>query len=104
MSHFGEKIRALREEKNLPLRKVGAAVDIDQATVSKWEKGTMRPKKEIVLKLAEFFEINKEELLGSWVADKVVYEMGDDKNALQTLQAAEKEIKYLAKKNNRNLI
>ena len=31
---FGEYIRRLREEKNLPLRKVAAQLDIDTSTLS----------------------------------------------------------------------
>jgi transcriptional regulator with XRE-family HTH domain len=34
---FGEIIRKLREDHNMPLRKLAAALDIDQSTLSKIE-------------------------------------------------------------------
>jgi len=36
---FGEYIRRLREEMNLPLRKVAAQLDVDTSTLSKIERG-----------------------------------------------------------------
>jgi len=35
---FGEYIHQLREERNLPLRKIAAELDIDTSTLSKIEK------------------------------------------------------------------
>jgi len=39
METIGEKLRQLREQNNLPLRKVAALVDIDTAVLSKMERG-----------------------------------------------------------------
>ena len=36
---IGEKLRHIREEKELPLRKVAALLDIDVAILSKMERG-----------------------------------------------------------------
>lgn len=46
MKTFGEVIRSSRESKGLYLRQVAAAMDIDQALISKFEKGDRKPSKE----------------------------------------------------------
>ncbi|MCK9416999.1 helix-turn-helix domain-containing protein, partial [Candidatus Dojkabacteria bacterium] len=60
---IGEKLRHIREEKELPLRKVAALLDIDVAILSKMERGERRITKEVVLKLADIYGYNADELL-----------------------------------------
>jgi len=96
---IGEKLRKLRESKELPLRKVAAAIDIDVAILSKMERGERRLTKEIVQKLANLYNYNQEELLVLYLSEKVLYEIGDEDLALKALQVAEEQIKY--QKNNR---
>jgi predicted nucleotidyltransferase len=96
MTILGEKIRKLREEKGLPLRKVAAFLDVDQAILSKIERGLRKASREQVLKLAIFFQVAEQDLLVSWLSDKLLYELGDEDLALQALQLAEERISYQA--------
>ena len=96
---IGEKLRKLRESKELPLRKVAAAIDIDVAILSKMERGERRSSKEIVQKLANLYNYDLEELLVLYLSEKVLYEIGDEDLALKALQVAEEQIRY--QKNNR---
>jgi len=100
MTAFGAAIKKLREADNLPLRKVAAYLDIDQATLSKMENGHKKPKREHVIQLAKYFKADKNELLIMWMADKIVYEVEDEDRALQAqaMIAAEKQIKYQTRK------
>jgi transcriptional regulator with XRE-family HTH domain len=91
---IGEKLRKLREENALPLRKVAAVIDVDVAILSKMERGERRLTKEIVLKLANLYNYDHEELLVLYLSDKVLYEIGDEDLALRALQVAEEQIKY----------
>ncbi len=91
---FGETIKSLREEKQLPLRKVAAYLDIDQAVLSKFEHGTRMPNRELVIKMARYFKTDKNMLLIKWLAQKVVYEVEDDELALEAMIMAEENIKY----------
>lgn len=59
---IGEKLRHIREEKELPLRKVAALLDIDVAILSKMERGERRITKEVVLKLANIYDYNADDL------------------------------------------
>jgi predicted nucleotidyltransferase/DNA-binding XRE family transcriptional regulator len=97
MNKLGQMVRNLRETNNLPLRVVASFLDIDQAILSKIEHGKRKPKREQVIKLAEYFHVEKEDLLVAWLADKVLYEIGEDDLAIKVLRVAEKEIVYTSK-------
>lgn len=101
MESFGSLARNLREQKQLPLRTVAAFLDIDQAILSKIERGQRKPTRDLVVKIAGFFEVDESGLLVAWLADKVVYAVEDEAVALQALQAAEEKVVYnLSKKGN----
>jgi transcriptional regulator with XRE-family HTH domain len=68
---FTERIKQLREERQIPQRKLAAALDIDTATYCKYEKGGRRPRREQVVILADLLETDKEELLTLWLADQI---------------------------------
>ena len=91
----GEKLRHLREEKKLPLRKVAALLDIDVAILSKMERGERRITKEVVLKLADIYDSNSDDLLVSFLSDKILYEIQDEDLGIEALKVAEERAKYL---------
>lgn len=97
MDSLGDTIRKLREEKELPLRTVAAFLDIDQAILSKVERGQRKPTREQVVKLAEYFKVKQNDLLVAWLSDKLVYEVEDEDMALKALQVAEERVKYITK-------
>lgn len=94
MDNLGETLRKLREEKQLPLRIVASYLDIDQAILSKVERGQRKLNRKQVVKLAQYFQVEEEILLVSWLSDKLVYEVEGEQMALQALQVAEEKIKY----------
>lgn len=100
MQNIGELIRTLREKKGYPLRKVAAYLDIDQAILSKIERGQRKLSKEQVIKLANFFNYNEKEMLITFLSDRIIYEIGNEEFAKEALKVAENKIDYLKKKNN----
>ena len=92
---IGEKLRHIREEKELPLRKVAALLDIDVAILSKMERGERRITKEVVLKLADIYDYNADELLVSFLSDKILYEIKDEDLGIEALKVAEERVKYI---------
>jgi transcriptional regulator with XRE-family HTH domain len=94
MNSIGGIIKKMREEKKLPLRIVAAYLNMDQAILSKIERGQRRANREQIVKLAEFFGVDEEELLVMWLSDKVVYEVADENVALKALKVAEEKVKY----------
>ena len=75
---LGEKLRQIREQNELPLRKVSALLDIDVAILSKMERGERKLSKEVVLKLADIYKCNPEELLVLFLSEKIMYEIQDE--------------------------
>ena len=98
MDSLGNTIRKLREEKELPLRTVAAFLNIDQAILSKIERGQRKPTREQVVKLAAYFKVKENDLLVAWLSDKLVYEVEDEEMALKALQVAEERVAYLLNK------
>lgn len=98
---IGDKLRKLREENELPLRKVAALLDIDVAILSKMERGERPLTKEVVTKLSKIYKHDTEELLVLFLSQKIVNEIGDEDLALKAMQVAEEQIKYQTKKNQR---
>ncbi|MFN3996829.1 helix-turn-helix domain-containing protein [Algoriphagus sp.] len=92
---IGEKLRHIREEKELPLRKVAALLDIDVAILSKMERGERKITKEVVLKLADIYDYSTDELLVLFLSDKILHEIQDEDLGIEALKAAEKRAKYL---------
>ena len=94
MKSFGKIIRQAREEKELILRKVEAELNIDQATISKFERGERKPTKEQVVQFANFYNIDKNDLLIAWLSDKLIYNLENETLAEDALRAAEHRIKH----------
>ncbi|KMQ70116.1 helix-turn-helix domain-containing protein [Chryseobacterium koreense] len=98
---IGEKLRQLRESKELPLRKVSALLDIDVAILSKMERGERKLTKDIVLKLADIYGHNQDELLVLFLSDKIMYEIQDEDLGVKALKVAEQRVKYLKANKNK---
>jgi transcriptional regulator with XRE-family HTH domain len=95
MKFFGDFIRELREGQNLPLRKVAAFLDIDTSVLSKIERGTRQASKENVIKIAEFFAINQQDLLKDFYGENIAKLVYKEKDISDILKVAEVKIEYL---------
>ena len=96
---FGEYLRNLREDRDIPIRKVAAALDIDQSTLSKFERGERLPREEIIPKIAEYFKADIEELRLSYFGDKVISQILPNKDAERILETAKEKLDYIKSKN-----
>jgi transcriptional regulator with XRE-family HTH domain len=91
---FIERIRQLREERQMPQRQFAAALEIDTATYCKIEKGERKAKAEQVVVIAELLQTDKDELLTLWLADQVSAVVTDEQTiADKALNVAKKNIK-----------
>lgn len=62
---FQENLKTLRKNKGVTQEELAARLNIVRQTVSKWEKGQSVPGAEMLVKLAEIFEVQVSQLLGS---------------------------------------
>lgn len=94
---FGERIKELRESKELLQRQLAASLEIDTPMYSKIERGERRAKREQVLQLAKLLENDVHELLTIWLADQVYELVKDEEDAHTALKVAEERVTYKAK-------
>lgn len=94
MSTLGNKLRKLREKNGLSLRKAAVQIDVDVAILSKMERGERKFSKELILKLANLYNANSDDLIIDFLSEKVYYELIDEEYGLQALKVAEEKIKY----------
>lgn len=64
MKVFGDRLRELREEKKLSAKALGKAIGVSDAAVLNWENNINDVKGEYLLKLAQYFEVSTDYLLG----------------------------------------
>ncbi|GIV30488.1 helix-turn-helix domain-containing protein [Candidatus Woesearchaeota archaeon] len=91
----GELIREAREKRGLLLRQVASFLEIDQALLSKIERGERKATRENIIKLASFLELNEKELLVQYLSEKIAYDLQDEDVAKEALKVAEKKVEYL---------
>ncbi len=87
-------IKTAREGKGLLMRDVAQQLDIDAALISKWEKGTRKPTRQQVIKLASILDLDTNKLLVEWMSEVIIYEIGDDELALEAMIVAEEKVRY----------
>lgn len=95
METVGQIIRRKRETLGLLLRQVSAYADIDQAILSKIERNERKPTKDLILKIAEILQLDKQEMLVQFMSDKIAYEIADEDCARRVLKVAEEKIEYI---------
>lgn len=82
---FGAWLRELRSKKGLALREVAAAVEMDQAHLSKAELGQRIPTADQVARLANFFEIPAAHMEARRVAERALQEIESSPLAQEAL-------------------
>ena len=93
MQTLGGMLRELRESKKLLLRQVAAALELDTALLSKYERDDRKPSKKQVLAFAKFYKVKPDDLLVEWLSDKLASEIKNEDLALKAMQAAEEKVK-----------
>ena len=91
---FGRKIKELRDEQGVLQRQLAALLEIDTPMFSKIERGDRKAKREQVIKMAEYFHQDVNEMLSLWLADKVLETVkNEDGIDLAAIKIAKEEIK-----------
>ena len=95
---LGQRLRELRKNSGFTLRKAAKEAGVDVAVLSKMERGERRFNKNMVIKLAELYQADKDELMVIFLGDKVLYNLKDEEMAVEALKVAEKSLQYGFKK------
>lgn len=71
---LSEKLKTIRKQKGLSQEELAIRLHVVRQTISKWEKGLSVPDSDMLIRLAEIFEVNVSDLLGEKIEDE---EKGD---------------------------
>jgi transcriptional regulator with XRE-family HTH domain len=77
MKTFGKYLRSIREEKELPLRKVAAALDIDTSLLSKIERNERRATTDMIPIIAKTLEKSEKEIQVEYIKALILTELGE---------------------------
>ncbi len=61
---LGEKIRALRLARGIRQEELGRRIGASKQSVSNWENGNILPSIDVLIRLADFFGVSTDYLLG----------------------------------------
>ena len=62
---FADILKELRHQKNLSQQQLANKLQVDRSSIAKWESGKRIPDINTITQLAEFFEVNVSELIGT---------------------------------------
>lgn len=74
------------------MRQVAAELEVDTAYISKMERGEKNIKKEYIIKFAEIYNFDQDELIAIWLADKIFDTLKDEPMALRAINIAQKHL------------
>ena len=89
---LGEWLRSMRESKRLPLRVVAAAVEMDQAHLSKVELGQRMLTTDQANAIANFFSVDAKEMEARRLAEKFRFEYANNPAAEQAILMIQEDI------------
>jgi transcriptional regulator with XRE-family HTH domain len=61
---FGERLRKIRKNKKLTQKQLASTLKLAESTVSMYERDERDPSKELIIKIAELFEVSTDYLFG----------------------------------------
>jgi len=64
MVSFGERLRQLRKDKDVGQKEVGAIIGVSDSSIGKYESGERTPDPTSIIKLADYFGVTTDDLLG----------------------------------------
>ena len=65
MKAFAERLRELRKERGLSQIQLAEKLGVDFRTISNWENGVRKPDIDMLVIVADFFEVSTDFLLGT---------------------------------------
>lgn len=86
---IAEKIKQLRESKDMTQSQLAKILNITRSSVNAWEMGISVPSTQYIIELAKFFQISTDYLLGMKVTETISLQGLDEKDIDIIYQMAE---------------
>jgi transcriptional regulator with XRE-family HTH domain len=81
--NVGERIRILRERKGLSQKRLAHELDMPNQSLSNYERGYRLPTPEVLKKIADFFEVSVDYLLGR---ESFIYHANSPRNLKEFIE------------------
>ena len=91
---FGELLRSLREEAGQTLKTVAEHIEMDTSLLAKIERNERQPTKLIVKQVAEYFQVDENELLLEFLSDRIAFQIIEENANMEILKVAEEKVRY----------
>ena len=88
---FTDLLRRIREQKQIPQKRLAAALDIDTPMFSRIERGERLAKREQVIILAKVLELDENYLINIWMADKIYDLIKNENQPIEILEIVKKK-------------
>ena len=62
---FSKRLRILRKNKNLTQAQLGNALNLENSTISSYERNKIMPSSDVLLKIAKYFNVSVDYLIGN---------------------------------------
>lgn len=101
---FGEILKSLREDKDLKQEDIAKLMNVDRSTVGKWESSPSKPDYEKLIKLADYFNVSLDYLLGRTnikeKSDQITNVLKNDKKEIPAqFTTPEEAMKFILEQN-----
>ena len=84
------RIKDLREDRDLKQSDLAKATGIDQRTISNYETGKTKPDSDALIKLADFFNVSIDYLVG-----RISFNAPSDPDRIKLIQKIQKDLEKL---------
>lgn len=88
---FGKRVKLLRNEKHLTGEEFGKIFNVTKVAVSNWESGRRFPEQTILTKIADYFNVTTDYLLGR--TNERTFTLRDEKSIQKDLKKIMEEFK-----------
>ena len=80
MSIFAQRLKELRKDKRLTQKELGKSLFIDDTSISKYENEKAMPENELLQRIADYFEVSIDYLLGRSDEKKSILKNKNEEN------------------------
>ena len=86
MDSFGKTLKTLRNSRNISATKLSEDLNIHRGSLSNWETGRRTPDSEMLLKIANYFNVSVDYLLGNDTDDTDLFNLKGDVRFLKKVK------------------
>lgn len=86
------KLREIRKEKNVTMKQVGKVIGVSESAISQYENGKRQPDQNTLVKLADFFNVSVDVLLGREPQKDTILTSDDNISEPEALTEKEKQL------------